>query len=113
MPTPQTFTVHDIMEIFWRHFWLVFLILLVSTATAALISLRTPKAWRASAALLLVQRAPVMTASPQGVADTPMEESLDTQISLLQSRALAQAAAQKISISAETLQGATTVTSQK
>ena len=112
MPVEQPFTAPDVMRIFWRHLWLVLLILAVSAATAVMISRRTPRAWRASASMLLVQRAPIMVASPQQISDTPMMESLDTQISLLQSRALAQAAAKRVGISTEELQGATTITSK-
>ena len=113
MPAERMLTAHDLAAILWRHLWLILLILAVSVGTAAFVSHRTPPAWRANAELLLVQRSPVMASSPQAVADAPMIESLDTQISLLQSRALAQEAAQKVGVSTETLQNSAAVTPRK
>ncbi len=113
MPADQPPTAHDLVRIFRRHLWLVLLILVASTGTAAVISRRTPQAWRAAASMLLVQRAPFMAATPQAAATAPMMETLDTQISLLQSRALAQSAAARVGISPETLQSATTITTAR
>lgn len=106
-------TARDLMVILWRHLWLILLILVVSTATAAVISRHTPRAWRATAELLLVQRAPMMAITPQASASAPMVESMDTQISLLQSHALAQTAAATVGVDAARLQGAMTVTPPK
>ena len=106
-------TAGDLARIFRRHLWLVALILLVSTATAALISKHTPKVWRATAEMLLVQRAPMMAATSQEVANAPMVESVDTQVTLLQSRGLAQEAARQVGISPEALQNASSISLQK
>jgi len=106
-------TAHDLALVLWRRFWLVVLIMTVSTTTAVVLSKRTPKAWRATAQLLLVQRAPMMVTSSQSLSSAPMVESVDTQITLLQSRALAQQTAKKVGVSADALLAASTVTPQK
>lgn len=111
-PAPPM-TARDLALVLWRRLWLVVLIMAVSTATAVILSKRTPKAWQATAQLLLVQRAPMMVTSSQSLSSAPMVESVDTQITLLQSRALAQTAAQKVNISADRLLGASSVTPQK
>ena len=113
LPAEPSATAHDLALIVWRRLWLIGLILAVSTLTAAFLSKRTPPAWRASAQVLLVQRAPVMAATPQAVANAPMIESIDTQITLLQSRQLAELAAKKVGASAETLQAASAITPRK
>ncbi len=106
-------TAHDLALIAWRRLWLIVLIVAVSTLTAAILSKRSPKAWQATAQVLLVQREPVMIASTQAAANAPMVESIETQITLLQSRELAQEAAAKLGISPETLQNAATITPRK
>ena len=106
-------TAHDLALIAWRRLWLIVLIVAVSTLTAAFLSKRTPPAWRASAQVLLVQKAPIMAATPQAIASAPMVESIDTQITLLQSRELAQLAAKKVGVTAETLQAASAITPRK
>ncbi len=113
MPAVQPPTAHDLGRIFWRHLWLVLLIVAASIGTASVISKRTPQAWRANASMLLVQRTPFMAATTQQAAIAPIVESLDTQISLLQSRALAQTAAARVGIAPETLQNATTITTAR
>ncbi len=118
-PPPQplhaepAITARDLALIAWRRWWLIALVVGVSTLTAALLSKRTPPQWQATAQVLLVQRAPIMAATPQAAANAPMVESIDTQITLLQSRELAQEAAQKVGISADVLQGATAITPRK
>ena len=112
-PTQSAMTAHDLALVLWRRLWLIALIMAVSTTTAVILSKRTPKAWRASAQLLLVQRAPMMVTSSQSMSSAPMVESIDTQITLLQSRALAQMAAKKVGISADTLLGSSAVAPQK
>lgn len=112
-PAEPTITAHDLALIVWRRLWLIALIIIVSTLTAAYLSKRTPPAWRASSQVLLVQKAPIMAATPQAVASAPMVESIDTQITLLQSRELAQLAANKVGVSAEVLQGASAITPRK
>ena len=106
-------TALGLLHIFWRRLWLVALIMAVSLATAAVISRHTPKAWRASAQMLLVQRAPMLMTSTQAGASAPMVESIDTQISLLQSREIAKEAAKIAGVSPETLQNALTVAPPK
>ena len=112
-PAQPSMTAHDLALVLWRRLWLVVLIMVVSTMTAVVLSKRTPKAWRATAQLLLVQRAPMMVTSSQAMSSAPMVESVDTQITLLQSRALARLAAKKVGINADTLLGASTVAPQK
>jgi len=106
-------TALGLLHIFWRRLWLVALIMAVSLATAAVISKRTPKAWRASAQMLLVQHAPMMVTSAQAGASTPMVESIETQISLLQSHEIAVQAAKIAQVSPETLQNALTIAPPK
>ena len=112
-PAEPAMTAHDLAMIAWRRLWLIVLIVAVSTLTATVLSKRTPKAWRASAQVLLVQRTPMMVATSQAAASAPMVESIETQITLLQSRELAQEAAQNLGISAETLQNASAITPRK
>jgi len=118
-PPPQplqaepAITARDLALIAWRRLWLIVLVVGVSTLTAAILSKRTPPVWRATAQVLLVQRAPIMAATPQAAANAPMVESIDTQITLLQSRELAQEAAQKVGITADTLQAASAITPRK
>lgn len=112
-PAPPV-TARDLTLVLWRRLWLVVLIMAVSTATAVVLSRRTPKAWQATAQLLLVQRAPMMVASAQSLSSIPMVESVDTQITLLQSRSLAEKAAQRVKgISGDGLLGASSVAPQK
>ncbi len=113
VPSEQAPTALGILQIFWRRLWLIALIMTVSLATAAVISKRTPKAWRASAQMLLVQRAPIMATSSQASASAPMVESIDTQISLLQSHEIAVRAARIAGVSPETLQSALTMAPPK
>ena len=113
MPAEPAMTAHDLALIAWRRLWLIVLIVAVSTLTAAILSRRSPKAWQATAQVLLVQREPMMIASTQAAASAPMVESIETQITLLQSRELAQEAADKLGISPETLQNAATITPRK
>lgn len=103
----------SLVNVFGRRLWLIALIMAVSLATAAVISKRTPKAWRASAQMLLVQRAPMLMTSTQAGASAPMVESIDTQISLLQSREIAKQAALIAQVSPETLQSALSVAPPK
>ena len=112
-PAEPVMTAHDLAHVVWRRLWLVLLIVAVSTLTAAVLSRRTPRTWRANAQVLLVQRAPMMIAASQAPVSAPMVETIDTQITLLQSRELAQQAARKLGISAETLQNAATITPRK
>ena len=103
-PPPQTLhaepalTARDLALIAGRRFWLIALVVGVSTLTAALLSKRTPPQWRATAQVLLVQRTPIMAATPQAAANAPIVESIDTQITLLQSRKLAEEAASKAGV---------------
>ena len=113
VPAEPVMTAHDLALIAWRRLWLIVLIVAVSTLTAAILSKRSPKAWQATAQVLLVQREPMMIASTQSAASAPMVESIETQITLLQSRELAQQAAAKLGISPETLQNAATITPRK
>lgn len=115
IPAEPAMTAHDLALIAWRRLWLIALIVAVSTLTAAILSKRSPKAWQATAQVLLVQRQPMMIASgaTQAADSAPMVESIETQITLLQSRELARLAAAKLGISPETLQGATTITPNK
>ena len=106
-------TAQDLGRLLARRLWLILLILAVSAGTAALLSRRTPKAWRATAQVLLVQRAPMMVASAQGVSNAPMIESIDTQITLLQGRKVAELAAKYAGVSADTLLAASTITPRK
>ncbi len=113
LPVEPAMTAHDLALIAWRRLWLIALIVAVSTLTAAILSERSPKAWQATAQVLLVQREPMMISSTQAAASAPMVESIETQITLLQSRELAQEAAAKLGISPETLQNAATITPRK
>lgn len=113
VPAEPAMTAHDLALIAWRRLWLIALIVAASTLTAAIISARSPKEWQATAQVLLVQREPMMIASTQAASSAPMVESIDTQITLLQSRELAQEAAAKLGISPETLQSAATITARK
>lgn len=112
LPEPSV-TVRDIALILWRHLWIIVLIVAVSTLTAAVLSKRTPKAWRANAQILLVQRGPMLEASGQTTFSAPMIESIDTQITLMQSRQLAKEAAQKVGISTDAMIGSSTITPRK
>ena len=111
-PQPSV-TAHELALVLLRRFWIVALILAVSVATAYFLDKRTPRAWRATAQLLLVQRAPTLVTSSQAMSSAPMVESVDTQITLLQSRTLAQLAAKKAGVSPDVLQAATTVAPQR
>ena len=113
LPAEPAITARDLALIAWRRLWLIALIVAVSTLTAAFLSRRTPPAWRATAQVLLVQRAPIMASTSQAAANAPMVESIDTQITLLQSRKLAQEAADKVGVTADTLQGASAITPRK
>ena len=113
LPTEPAATAHDLALVAWRRLWLIALIVAVSTLTAAFLSRRTPPAWRASAQVLLEQRNPVMAATAQDAANAPMVESIETQISLLQSRTLAEKAAKKVGITPEMLLGASAITPRK
>lgn len=106
-------TAHDLALVLWRRLWLVVLIMAVSTTTAVVLSNRTPKAWRATAQLLLVQRAPMMVTSAQSMSSAPMVESVDTQITLLQSRTFARLAAEKVGISPDVLLAVSAFAPQK
>lgn len=118
-PPPQplqaepAITARDLALIAWRRLWLIALVVGVSTLTAALLSGRTPPAWRATAQVLLVQRAPIMAATPQAAVNAPMVESIDTQITLLQSRKLAEEAAAKAGVNPDVLMGASAITPRK
>ncbi len=113
VPAEPAMTAHDLALIAWRRLWLIVLIVAASTLTAAIISARSPKEWQATAQVLLVQREPMTIATTQAAASAPMVESIDTQITLLQSRELAQEASAKLGISPETLQNAATITARK
>ena len=108
--TEPTVTIHDLALIVWRRLWIIVLIMAVSVLTAAALSKRTPKAWRANAQVLLVQRGPMLTPSGQTTFVTPMIESIETQITLMQSRELASEAAEKVGINTDALLGAETIT---
>ncbi|MGI4790320.1 MAG: GumC family protein, partial [Janthinobacterium lividum] len=112
-PTEMSVTPHDLVHIAWRRLWLIALIIAVSILTAAVISRHTPKRWQANAQVLLVQRSPMMVASTQAAASAPVIESIETQITLLQSRELAQEAAKKIGVSADTLLASSAITPRK
>lgn len=121
---PEAVTVQDVLRIFWRRLWIIALILIAALATAAVISKKTPKAWDATAQLLLVQPVTVAGPSTQASVVGPTAESVATQITLLQSYEIAQRTVQKlqqdaaaqglspdsVGIDAQGLQKATTVT---
>jgi uncharacterized protein involved in exopolysaccharide biosynthesis len=109
-PAEPGMTALDLARVFWRRLWLVALILAVSTLTAAILSRRTPKAWRASAQVMLVQHTPIFTTSSQAMASAPVAESVDTQITLMQSRKVADLAAQRVGASADALLGSAVIT---
>ena len=109
----QGVSVQDVALIAWRRLGIIVLILAVSLLTAAFVSMRTPKAWRANAQVLLVQRGIMPLPSGQTNYSPPMMESIDTQITLMQSRELAKQAAQTVGVDTDTLLGASAITPRR
>jgi len=71
LPAEPAITARDLALIAWRRLWLIALVVGVSTLTAAFLSKRTPPAWRATAQVLLVQRAPIYGDDPAGYRQCP------------------------------------------
>jgi len=93
MNVPQVYNVQplsilDVLRLIWRRSWLIILLMSVCIGTSAYLSRRTPKRWKASAELILIQRAATASSSSQSTA--PLIETTETQIALLQGYAMAQ-----------------------
>ena len=78
-------TVWDILRIVKRRFWLIALLMIVSVSTALFLSMRSPKRWRATAQMILIQRAPNASMAQNGPYTTPVVETPETQVAMLQS----------------------------
>ncbi len=121
-------SIQDVLAILWRRLWVIALILATSLGTAAYVTKYAPKRWKSTAQLLLIQRAaPIVTGTFQGPVQGPMVDSVDTQVAMLQSYAMARRtidwmkndalskgqSPEPIDTSAEQLQKSLTVSSPK
>lgn len=86
----QSISFLDILRLIWRRLWLILLLVGVCVGTSGYLSRRTPRRWRASAELILIQRAPTALNSSQSGYAAPMVETTETQVALLQGYAMAQ-----------------------
>ncbi|MCC6730596.1 MAG: polysaccharide biosynthesis tyrosine autokinase [Chthonomonadales bacterium] len=84
-----TVTAGDVLKVLWRRLWVIVLMLAFSLGTAYFVSKSTPKRWRGSAQMILIQRAAVVGSGGQTVSTSPMVETSETQIAMLQSIAMA------------------------
>ncbi len=86
---PAAISPLDLGRILWRRLWVIALILTLCVGSAYVVSKRTPKRWRATAQMVVIQRAAPLVASTQGGSSGPLIESTDTQVAMLQSNAMA------------------------
>ena len=78
----------DVATIFRRRKWMILLITLAAIGAAAFLSLHMAKTWRGSAQMVLIQRSATQTTRSDYSA--PMVETIETQMGMLQSDAMAQ-----------------------
>src|SRR2546423_8698340 len=81
----------EVLMIVWRRLWVIVLVLIFSLGAAFYVSRKTPRRWRATAEMILVQRAPSTLASmsPGQAPAGQIIDSPETQIALLQSYEMA------------------------
>jgi len=73
-----------------RRKWVILPILLLSVGGAYLWTLNSPKTWRAEAQMMLVQRAPTTTSDTINGDTAPIFETMETQVGMIESVAMAQ-----------------------
>ncbi len=83
-------TPNAIGEVLWRRKWLVIIIVSLSLALAALVTINTPKRWRADAQMVLIQRAPNAVVTPASDYSSPIIEEVGTQVGMIESPAMAE-----------------------
>lgn len=80
----------DVARVLWRRKWIILAVTLVFLVGAYLITQRMPKQWQAEAQLSLIQRPVTGKASIDDPGYTaPMSESVQTQLGMLQTAAMA------------------------
>ncbi|HET6385161.1 MAG TPA: polysaccharide biosynthesis tyrosine autokinase [Armatimonadota bacterium] len=79
-----------------RRLWLIPLFVVLGLGAAYVWSSRTVPLWRATGQLILVQRAATVSSSAQAAYAAPMVESVASQVAMIQSRAMAQRATDRL-----------------
>ena len=77
-------------SVLWRRKWIILLGSLIGLALGLLITLHTEKKWRADAQMVLLQRMPSANANPIPSYSAPILETVDTQVGMIQSPAMAE-----------------------
>jgi capsular exopolysaccharide synthesis family protein len=85
---PTSLTARDVLQLLWRRSGVILLCLGVTAALTYVISKRTPPAWNATAQMIVVDRPSGGVGSPSASAVSPPPETVDTQITMLQTQAM-------------------------
>ena len=80
--------IKDFLTVLRRRKWVIIPLMLLCLGAAIAWTLYTPKIWRAEAQLMLVQRAPTTSVSDNS--SPPMIESMETEVGMIQSSAMAE-----------------------
>lgn len=80
----------DFSAMLRRRKWVILLIVLLSLGAAYLWTINSPKTWRAQAQLMLVQKSPAANSNSINGDTTPMFETMETQVGMIESVAMAQ-----------------------
>ncbi len=86
---PATVTFQELVRIVWRRKWSIFLLIAISVGTAAYLTTHLQRRWQASAQIILIQRAPNSHSSHDTFL-TPLVETPETQVALIESTTMAQ-----------------------
>src|SRR5579883_2502560 len=88
---PSHVNFQDILRALWRRLPVIACVMALTLGVTYYLSKKSPRRWLASAQLLLVERAPSF-APNQSPNAAPMVDTPETQVAMLQSRAMAQRA---------------------
>lgn len=84
------FRLSSAAAVLWRRRWIALAVLLACLAAALFWTQRAPRRWRAEAQMALIQREPSAPRAGQGEYAAPLVETVETQVGMLQSEAMAQ-----------------------
>ncbi len=84
------FNAVDVFRILLRRLWVIALVISACLACAFYVSKRTIKTWRATAEVICIQRSATAAPTTETAYAAPMVESIETQLAMVQSLAMAQ-----------------------
>jgi uncharacterized protein involved in exopolysaccharide biosynthesis len=75
---PASLNARDVLGIVLRRLWIVVVIMILALGLSWYVSKRTPRHWKATGKLLLVQRNTAIVTTPQSNVAAPLVETIET-----------------------------------